>query len=796
MTTPRRRLRCGSALFFSSIVSSTFMASADAEQFSVAIPAFRMTLFPVTSDFDKKSARNVLSIAAETAQSYLYNQLVNAGVTVDEVAFDLRSWSFHADKLFQRNLRGGRQAAECTVCTDEPTENMARRGITCPKAYEAVGKRCREDPYWVEHRACEYSCWLEGRSYTDIKECCDPNAPPPEEEEDKREVMIKSEQPIGGYVVVTADSPSDLPDQLGVFSLITSSLFPGADEEADVGDRDDSVFVEALNEDLSFPISIKRGSFYAVDTPKEGVSGLVTESPTSSPPTSSTPTAKPSRSPVVFTSEPTLSPTESPVTSSPTRSPIRYTDEPTIEPTRRPTTPLRTDQPTLEGTLREDGGSEIDFAASEDMGDNEIDSTPAPSPNDYITKATDGGSSTNENGGNNTTLMTASVVTSLAILLLGAFFVHRRRRNQKEYDTAATSGEGGGGSSTTRTNINGDKSTQLRNLDALHAYDDGSLRGNAYGYDDEENKTLDTSRDTAPEDCNDIVADLVGGGADIAIHTGTMSKTNRPLLLNIPEGSVSIDDDNTTAPLSPFSQISPSALSPTSTFNISERMQRFKKVDDEPASPRNLKMIEPNIVVSSPMGLPATISAAAPAADSTVTEEKKMDEDSAPTTLPTKAPPLIPLTLDRVSSLGKEVEFDQPTFEPSEWDFNDNDADSMHSSDATSTNDPFITPDHMQLKDEDSLIPPFPPPCSSIGSPDSACTTNSRKTFYNHEYAYNDDESSSAASILFTVLGRKGGRTKHINIKDTDEAENRDSEVDDDDPDRFSIRDWNEIEFV
>jgi len=736
------------------------MAPADAEQFSVEVPEFRLNLFPVTSAFDKKSARNILSIAAETAQSHLGNQLANRGVIIDVVSFDLRSWSFH-DHERQRNLRGGdgdgdtsgerRHTAECTVCTDEPTENMARRGITCPKAYDAVDKRCREDPYWVEHRACEYSCWLEGRSYTDTKECCDPNAPPPQEPEDKREVMIKSEQPIGGYVVVTADSPSDFPDQLGLFSLITSSLFPGADEEADVGDRDDSVFVDALNEKLTFPINIKRGSFYAVETPKEGVSGLVTESPTSSPPT-----AKPSR----------------PVTPSPTRSPVKNTDEPTAAPTRRPTKPLRTEQPTTEGTL-----SEIDAAASEDMGDNEIDSTPAPSPNDYVSKATDGGGSTNGNSGSNTTLMAAAVVTSLAVLLLGAFFVHRRRRNQKEYDTSATSGEGGAGSSTTRTNINGDKSTQLRNLDALHAYDDGSLGGDAYRFDDEENKTLDTSRDTAPEDCNDIVADLVGGGADIAIHTGTKSQTNRPLLLNIPEGSVSVDDDTATAPLSPSSLISPTASSPTSIFRPS----------DEPTSPMSLKMIEPKIVVS-PMRLSATTSAP-------VTEEKKMDEDRVPITLPTKVPPLIPLTLGRVSSLEKEVEFEQPTFEPSEWDFNDNDADSMHSSDATSTNDPFITPDHMQLRDEDSLISPFPPPCSSIGSPDSACTTSSRKTYYNHEYAYNDDESSSAASILFTVLGRKGGRKKNTSRNDEDETENRDSEIDDD-PDRFSTRNWNDIAFV
>ena len=201
-------------------------------------------------------------------------------------------------------------------------------------------------------------------------------------------------------------------------------------------------------------------------------------------------------------------------------------------------------------------------------------------------------------------------------------------------------------------------------------------------------------------------------------------------------------------------------------------------------------MIEPKIVVS-----PKRLSATTSKPPAPVAEEKKMDEDRASTALPTKVPPLIPLTLDRVSSLEKEVEFEQPTFEPSEWDFNDNDADSMHSSDATSTHDPFITPDHMQLRDEDNLIPPFPPPCSSIGSPDSACTTSSRKTYYNHEYAYNDDESSSAASILFTVLGRKGGRKKNTTLNDKNETEHRDSEVDDD-PDRFSIRDWNEIAFV
>jgi len=795
MATQRRRLRCGSALLLSGIVSSMFATSADAELYSVAIPAFRLTLFPVTSDFHKKSARDVLSIAAETAQGYLGNQLANAGVTVEDISFDLRSWAFSGDERRQRQLRGDgtqqaqRRAAECTVCTDEPTVNMIRRGITCPKAHEAIGKRCREDSYWVEQRACEYTCWLEGRSYTDIKECCDPNAPPPEEEEDKREVVIKSERPIGGYIVVTADSPSDVPDQLGLFSLITSSLFPSGDEEADVGDREDSVFVDALNEKLGFSITIKRGSFYAVETLEKGVSGFVTESPTYSP------TAKPSPSPVVLTSEPT---------SSPTGSPVLYTMDPTSEPTKRPTVLMRTDQPTIEGTLR-DADIGIDTEESEDAGDSEIDLSPAPTPDAFVSKAADGGN-TNEIGGNKTTLMAVAVVTSLAIFLLGAFFVHRRRRNQKEYDTAAKSGEGGAGSSATRTNINGDKSTQLRNLDALHAYDDGSLRADAFGYDDvEENKTLDTSRDTAPEDCHDIVADLVGGGADIAIHTGTKSKTNEPLLLNIPGVGRNTDDDNNTAPLSPSSQISPSSSSPTSASSPSKRIQHFQNEEEgesqtgvliEPTSPKDLKMIEPKIV-SSPIGL--SVMPPAPVADPIYEEdEKKLDDDGVRNVPPSKLPPLIPLTLDRVPSLGKEVDFDQPTFEPPEWDFNDNDADSMHSSAATSTNDPFITPDHMQLKDEDSLIPPFPPPCSSVGSPGSTCTASSRKTFYTNEYAYNDDESSSAASILFTVLGRKGGKKKRHNSKDfgeLKEEESRDLEVNDD-PDRFTNRDWNEIAFV
>ena len=790
------------------------MTSAAADQYSVAIPAFRLTLFPVpASDFDKKSARAILTIAAKTAQNYLGNQLATNGVVVDNVSFDLRSWSFHDDnKLFkhrQRQLRGEpgmeaqRRDAECTMCTDEPTVNMIRRGITCPKAYDAIGKRCREDPYWVEHRACEYTCWLEGRSYEHIHECCDPNAPPPVE---KREVMIKSEHPIGGYIVVTADSPSELPDQLTLFSLITSSLFPSGDDEADVGDRDDSVFVDALNDELGLPINIKRGSFYAVETLKEGASGLVTESPTPSPPTSSSPTAKPTRAPVVFTSEPTPDPTEMPVTSSPTPAPVRYTSEPTSEPTKEPTTALRTDQPTMEATL-EKGGIDINTKDSEDMGDKEINSSPAPSPEDNVSKATDGESSPDEIGGNKTTLMAVAVVATLAILLLGAFFVHRRRRNQKEYDTATTSGEAGAGSSATRTNINGAKSTQLRNFDALHAYDDGSLRADTIGYDDdEEDKTLDTSRDTAPDDCHDIVADLVGGGADIAIHTGTKSKTNRPLLLNIPEGDGSSDDDNVTAPLSPSSQISPSSSSPNSTFiSPSKSAQDFKNeeaegenhavVTYEPASPKQLKMIEPKIV-SSPVGL--SVTTPAPVADPIHEEEEtKTDDAGVGTALPSKLPPLIPLTLDRVSSLGKEVEFDQPTFEPPEWDFNDNDADSMHSSEATSTNDPFITPDHMQLKDEDSLIPPFPPPCGSIGSPGSTCTASSRKSFFTQEYAYNDDESSSAASILFTVLGRRGGKKRNNSSKDLDkqEEENRDLEIDED-PDRFSTRDWNEIAFV
>lgn len=789
------------------------MTSAAADQYSVAIPAFRLTLFPVpASDFDKKSARAILTIAAKTAQNYLGNQLATNGVIVDNVSFDLRSWSFHDDnKLFkhrQRQLRGEgmeaqRRDAECTMCTDEPTVNMIRRGITCPKAYDAIGKRCREDPYWVEHRACEYTCWLEGRSYEHIHECCDPNAPPPVE---KREVMIKSEHPIGGYIVVTADSPSELPDQLTLFSLITSSLFPSGDDEADVGDRDDSVFVDALNDELGLPINIKRGSFYAVETLKEGASGLVTESPTPSPPTSSSPTAKPTRAPVVFTSEPTPDPTEMPVTSSPTPAPVRYTSEPTSEPTKEPTTALRTDQPTMEATL-EKGAIDINTKDSEDMGDNEINSSPAPSPEDNVSKATDGESSPDEIGGNKTTLMAVAVVAALAILLLGAFFVHRRRRNQKEYDTATTSGEAGAGSSATRTNINGAKSTQLRNFDALHAYDDGSLRAGTIGYDDdEEDKTLDTSRDTAPDDCHDIVADLVGGGADIAIHTGTKSKTNRPLLLNIPEGDGSTDDDNVTAPLSPSSQISPSSSSPNSTFiSPSKSAQDFKNeeaegenhavVTYEPTSPKQLKMTEPKIV-SSPVGL--SVTTPAPVADPIHEEEEtKTDDAGVGTALPSKLPPLIPLTLDRVSSLGKEVEFDQPTFEPPEWDFNDNDADSMHSSEATSTNDPFITPDHMQLKDEDSLIPPFPPPCGSIGSPGSTCTASSRKSFFTQEYAYNDDESSSAASILFTVLGRRGGKKRNNSSKDLDkqEEENRDLEIDED-PDRFSTRDWNEIAFV
>jgi len=881
--------RCGTTMPSSSLqfITSTIIlfsvvSVTSADQYKVAIPAFRLSLRPVTSDFNKKAAKQVLSVAEEVAREYLTEQLKNTDVKAEEVSFDLRSWSFN-DERRQRKLRGGhddmntgvhRRNAECTLCTDIPTVNMKRRGTSCPEAKDAVPKRCREDDYWVANRACEYTCWLEGRGYTDIKECCDPNAPPQVDTSNKKEVTIKSQKIVGGYVAFTTMSPESLPDQAELFALLSSSLFP-TDISFDIGeDNVESGLANALNEQLGYSNKLA-GAFSAVEAIQKGVSGLITESPTLSPTAMSTttsPTAVPStaqletsapttesttelrlvdtvaptRAPVVDVSAPTRVPVLFVVTEAPSRSP---TKDPTSAPSRRPT--LGTPSPTIDALVKKEGiYGEDEITDSEDLGVSgakEVKDSDAAEDNDKnlstSPKSTEEGESSSSD--NKPALMAVAVVAALAIVLFGAFFV-RRRRYRKEYDT---SDNGGGRSSVASsppsTNTNGDKSLQLRNFDALDTIDEGSLRDDYI--DADEVNTLDLSSDQ-----EDIVADLVGCGADIVIDTRTSSKMNKALHLNLHTEGVE-DDDHATAPLSPFSQVSSPPSSPTSgadsvtkdtpsstlvscedsldaaqnsshasddtmsapplspgnaavpvagayicngSYNACTENQSVANPGDAPilvpstgaetgaSSPESttdeLTMVEPKMMTSS-IGLAFTAAS------------KEANKSGAAISPPSAVAPLLPLDLDRISSLGKEVDFDDPTFKPDGcWDFNDNDADSTNSSSVvSSSHNPFITPDTMRLNDQDSLIPPFP-----VGSPDSL---GSRKAYvHDSNYDYNRDESSSAASILFTVLGRtKDRRSGKVASRaevetDTDPAcvgtKDQVAECDD----RYASRDWSE----
>ena len=880
----------------STIILFSVVSVTSADQYKVAIPAFHLSLRPVTSDFNKKAAKQVLSVAEDVAQEYLTDQLENTDVKVEEVFFDLRSWSFN-DKRRQRKLRGGhddthmntgdlRREAECTVCTDVPTANMKRRGTSCPEAKEAVPKRCREDDYWVANRACAYSCWLEGRGYTDIKECCDPNAPPPVDTSNKKEVIIKSQKIMGGYVAFTVMSPESLPDQAELFTLLSSSLFP-TDISFDIGeDNVENGLTNALNEQLGYSNKLT-GAFSAVEAIQKGVSGLITESPTISPTTVSTtsPTAVPSaeletsapttESPTELdTFAPTWAPTESPTeldtfaptwapvvdASAPTRLPVVVTEAPSRSPTKNPTPApsrrptLGTPSPTIDALVQKEGiYGEDEITNSEDLGASgaeELKGSDAAEDNDTnlskLPKATEEGESSSSDS--KTALMAVAVVAALAIVLFGAFFV-RRRRYRKEYDTSDTGGGTGSvTSSPPSTNINGDKSLQLRNFDALDTIDEGSLRDD-YTYDDEVN-TLDLSSDQ-----EDIVADLVGCGADLVIDTRTPSKTNKALHLNLLTEGVE-DDDHATAPLSPFSQVSSSPSSPmsaadsvtkdtpTSTLvSCDDSLDAAHKsshaggatMSSPPLSPGNaaVPVVEADNCIGSddacienlpfadrgdaPILVPITgaetgATGASPLErttdELTMVEPKMMtssiglaftaaskeaNKSGAAISPPSAVAPLLPLDLDRISSLGKEVDFDDPTFKPDGcWDFMDNDADSTNSSsDVSSSHNPFVTPDTMPLNDQDSLIPPFP-----VGSPDSL---GSRKAYvHDSNYDYNHDESSSAASILFTVLGRtkdwKSGkvasRAEVETGADTACTGTKDQVADCDD--RYASRDWSE----
>eukprot|EP00562_Extubocellulus_spinifer_P032270 CAMPEP_0178711164 /NCGR_PEP_ID=MMETSP0699-20121125/18193_1 /TAXON_ID=265572 /ORGANISM="Extubocellulus spinifer, Strain CCMP396" /LENGTH=560 /DNA_ID=CAMNT_0020359811 /DNA_START=565 /DNA_END=2245 /DNA_ORIENTATION=+ len=61
----------------------------------------------------------------------------------------------------------------CIQCTNEPTDNMVRRGRTCETAINALATRCLDDPAWVAgNKICQNSCYFAGRGYVgDV--CCD-----------------------------------------------------------------------------------------------------------------------------------------------------------------------------------------------------------------------------------------------------------------------------------------------------------------------------------------------------------------------------------------------------------------------------------------------------------------------------------------------------------------------------------------------------------------------------------------------------------------------------------------------
>lgn len=716
------KMKCVLALLL--FPSSVIVMTTTAEQFQVMIPAFHLNLGPVAADFNKQSARAVMRVAEDVATEYLSHRIKKA--KVEEVEFDLLRYSTQENISSDLGVR--RRQAECTVCTDTPTKNMERRGFTCQEAKDAVPKRCIEDPMWVETRACEYTCWLEGRGYSDIKECCDPTKNSVKGDSSETEVILKSNRPVGGYVSFTADSSQEVPNQKELFLLLSASLFPFNDEIQVVdADNDESIgLTEALKQ--KFGYKEIRGSFEAVDPLQDNISGLMTESPTI-PPTRSTllPTVLPTYTPTDLPSDKNAVPVLS--TPAPTTAPSSI--PPTLGPTRKPS--LRsissgTFPTSIVENLDQDSSSKYNERYEDMIAQGEISEIKGNMENsrdNNISKATKNGDSSTGSSASIVTLLVSAIIASIVAILLGAFYVRRLRNSAKEYDTATI-----GGAGPTANNENGDKSSELRNFDALYTIDEAPLQGDDY---------VDIALDITAEessDNEDVVADLIGCGADLSIDAGICAY---PHTFSVPRSQVSLPTSPTGVNETPTAPSSPTSS----------------------ASTKELKKIEPKIIPS------PTKRMTSDGLSRTTTNTLTSDQ------VKFSSPPLLPLDFDRSPSLGNEVEFDAPTFEPTEWDFNDNDAEST-SSELTggSSHNPFITnmPEHLPI--QNNVIPEE--------------GTFERKAYVhdsNFDSYHGQDESSSAASILFSVLGRTAKESGSSASMNDNNEQNRDG---------WSNRDWNE----
>ena len=117
-------------------------------------------------------------------------------------------------------------AANCTPCTNTPTQNMLKRSYDCTTAIQALAVQCFEDDGWTAGTICEYSCYKAVRGYVqnDVSRggtrCCEvgetPQAEQAEEEVgQKPEVVETTEVDVGGVDPAEVAREEDIDDADG-----------------------------------------------------------------------------------------------------------------------------------------------------------------------------------------------------------------------------------------------------------------------------------------------------------------------------------------------------------------------------------------------------------------------------------------------------------------------------------------------------------------------------------------------------------------------------------------------------
>ena len=66
-------------------------------------------------------------------------------------------------------------AQGCRQCSDVPSVNLRKRGLSCESATNALAQRCNRNSAWIAGRFCEYSCYVAGRAYGGTA-CCEGGA--------------------------------------------------------------------------------------------------------------------------------------------------------------------------------------------------------------------------------------------------------------------------------------------------------------------------------------------------------------------------------------------------------------------------------------------------------------------------------------------------------------------------------------------------------------------------------------------------------------------------------------------